>query len=73
MRVNDVDDVPALATIAVTKFGAFLDPDAFPRPLAVADALLAALAYAEKAEIACMWIDDPSGRFPPNRRPASLR
>ena len=73
IRVHDVDDAPILATIAVTKFGALLDPDAFPRPLPAADALLAALAYAEKAGIACVWIDDPGRRFPLNMRPERLR
>ncbi|MCW2272916.1 hypothetical protein GJ654_02305 [Rhodoblastus acidophilus] len=70
MRVHDVDDAPALATLSVTKFGASFDPDAFPHPLPAAEALLAALDYAEKAGIACVWIDDPGGRFPPNMRPA---
>jgi hypothetical protein len=73
MRVHDVDDTPALATLAVTKFGVELDPDAFPRPLPAADALLAALAYAENAGIACVWIDDPGGRFPPQLRPERAR
>ena len=69
MRVHDVEDATVFATLAVTKFGASLDPDAFPGPLPAVDALLAALAYAEKAGIACVWIDDPGGRFPPGMRP----
>ena len=28
-----------------------------------------ALAYAERAGIACVWIDDPDGHFPPEKRP----
>lgn len=70
MRVHNVDDAPVLATLAVTKFGASLDLEAFPRPLPAADALLAAL---EKAGIACVWIDDPGGRFPANMRPERMR
>jgi hypothetical protein len=73
IRIHDVDDAPVLATLSVTKFGAALDPEAFPRPLPAADALEAALAYAEKAGIACVWIDDPGGRFPPNMRPERAR
>lgn len=70
MRVHDnADEAPVLATLAITKFGALLDLDAFPRPLPVGEALLAALAYADKVGIACVWIDDPSGRFPPELRP----
>jgi hypothetical protein len=74
LRVHaDADDAPVVATLAVTKFGEVIGPDAFPRPLPAAEALLAALAYAETAGIACVWIDDPGGRFPPNLRPERIR
>jgi hypothetical protein len=46
-----------------------IDPEAFPQPLPVADAFLQALAYAERAGISCVWIDDPGGHFPPEKRP----
>ena len=74
MRVHDdADDAPVLASLAVTKFGASLDLDAFPHRLPAPEALLAALAYAEKAGIACVLIDDPAGRFPLNMRPERSR
>ena len=74
LRVHDdADAAPVVATLAVTKFGEVLDPDAFPHPLPAAEALLAALAYAETAGIACVWIDDPGGRFPPDMRPERTR
>ena len=62
-------ETPVLATVEVTTFGARLDPDAFPQPLPAADAFLQALAYAERAGIASVWIDDPGGYFPPDKRP----
>jgi hypothetical protein len=62
-----VDDAPVLATVNVTKFK--LDLESFVDPLPVADAFLQALAYAERAGIACVWIDDPDGHFPPEKRP----
>jgi hypothetical protein len=62
-------NTPVLATIALTKFGADLDPSAFPQPLPVADAFLAALAYAELAGVTCVLIDDPGLHFPPEKRP----
>ncbi len=34
-----------------------------------ADALLQAFAYAERAGADCVWINDPGGRFPPEKRP----
>jgi hypothetical protein len=64
-----VGDMPTLATINVTKFSSRPDPDSFVDPLPVADAFLQALAYAERAGIACVWIDDPDGHFPPEKRP----
>ena len=64
-----VADTPMLATVTVTKFSSRPDPDSFVDPLPVADAFLQALAYAERAGIACVWIDDPDGHFPPEKRP----
>jgi hypothetical protein len=64
-----VADTPMLATVNVTKFSSRPDPDSFVDPLPVADAFLQALAYAERAGIACIWIDDPDGHFPPEKRP----
>jgi hypothetical protein len=69
-------DPPVFATISVEVFGRSPDPEAFPQTLPVADAFLQALSYAERTGIACVWIDDPGGYFPPERRPvrdASLR
>ena len=62
-------ETPVLAAIVLTKFGADLDPSAFPQPLPVADAFLAALAYAELAGVTCVLIDDPGLHFPPEKRP----
>jgi len=59
----------AFATIDVTFLNARLDPDAFPQSLPVADAFLQALSYAERVGIPVIWIDDPGGLFPPERRP----
>jgi hypothetical protein len=63
-------EAPVLATIEASLFGKSLDPEAFPKTLPVADAFLEALAYAERTGIACVWVDDPGGHFPPARRPA---
>ena len=60
---------PVLATVEVTMFGQCLDSEAFPQPLPAADAFLQALAYAERTGIASVWIDDPGGHFPPDKRP----
>lgn len=67
VRRDPVADAPVLATVNVTKFK--LDLESFVDPLPVADAFLQALAYAERAGIACVWIDDPDGHFPPEKRP----
>ena len=64
-----VADTPMLATVTVTKFSSRPDPNSFVDPLPVADAFLQALAYAERAGIACVSIDDPDGHFPPEKRP----
>jgi hypothetical protein len=62
-------DTPIFATVSVSTFGATPDPEAFPQSLPAADALLQALAYAERVGIACVWINDPGGHFPPEKRP----
>ena len=63
-------DPPLYATVILQVFGENPEPDAFPPCLPVADAFLQALAYAERAGIACVWINDPGGYFPPEKRPA---
>jgi len=62
-------EIPVLATVSVTSFGASPAPEAFPQPLPPADAFLQALACAEKVGIACVWSNDPGGHFPPEKRP----
>jgi hypothetical protein len=62
-------DSATYATIAITVYGQNPDPDAFPERLPVADAFLQALTYAERAGITVVWLDDPGGRFPPDKRP----
>lgn len=47
-----------------------MTPTGVSRRATSADTILRALAYAERACIACLWIDDPGGRFPPEKRPA---
>ncbi len=75
---HDADaDIPVFAMVSVTSFGESPDPAAFPQPLPPADAFLQALAYAflqalayaERVGIACVWINDPGGHFPPDKRP----
>ncbi len=63
-------EMPVMAMISVNLFGASPDPEAFSQPLPASDAFLQAIAYAERAGIACIWIDDPGGLFPPEKRPA---
>jgi hypothetical protein len=62
-------DPVVYAMINVTVFGKNPDPEAFPERLPVADAFLAAVTYAERAGITVVWIDDPGGHFPPEKRP----
>ena len=69
VRHDPDGETPVLATVDVTMFGARLDPEAFPQPLPVADAFPKALAYAQRAGIACVWIDDPGSYFLPKQRP----
>jgi hypothetical protein len=63
-------DPRVFATVAIEVFGRNPSPDAFPDRLPVADAFLQALAYAERADIPVVWIDDPLRLFPPDKRPA---
>jgi len=69
VRRDAASESPALATVNVAFFDLSLDPDAFQEPLPAGDAFLHALAYAERAGIACVLIDDPEGNFPPDKRP----
>jgi hypothetical protein len=69
VRHDPDGETPVFATVRISVFGASPDPEAFPQPLPAADALLQALAYAERVGVACVWIDDPGGHFPPEKRP----
>jgi hypothetical protein len=62
-------DPPVFAHVAVELFGRNQMPDAFPERLAVEEAFIQALAYAERAAITVVWIVDPGGHFPPDTRP----
>jgi hypothetical protein len=67
---HDGSAEPAVfAHIAVEVFGQRAEPDAFPERMPVEEAFLQALAYAERAELTVIWIDDPGGLFPPEKRP----
>lgn len=63
-------DPPVIASVNINVFGQDPDPTAFPARMPVMEAFLQALAYAERAGIAVLWIDDPGGYFPPEKRPA---
>jgi hypothetical protein len=69
VRHDPSGDPPIYARVAVEVFGQNPVPDAFPPRLPVEDAFLAALAYAERAGITVLWIDDPGRYFPPAKRP----
>jgi hypothetical protein len=69
VRHDEDAEMPVFATVSVDLFGASPDPEAFPLKLPAAVAYLQALAYAERAGSACVWIDDPGGHFPPEKRP----
>jgi hypothetical protein len=62
-------EFPVHARVEVSLYGAQLEPRPFPEILRVADAFLHALAYAERMGIACVWVDDPGGYFPLDKRP----
>ena len=67
---HDANAEPAVsAHIAVEVFGQTAHPDALPRHMPVEEAFLQALAYAERAGLTVVWIDDPGGFFPPDKRP----
>ena len=67
---HDGDAEPAVfAHIAVEVFGQCAHPDAFPKRVPVEEAFLQALAYAERAGLTVIWIGDPGGFFPPEKRP----
>lgn len=69
VRYDPESEFPVQAAVEIGLYGAQLEPKPFPQTLPVADAFLQALAYAERSGIACVWIDDPGGHFPPNKRP----
>jgi hypothetical protein len=62
-------DPSVFANVAVELFGQSKYPDAFPERLPVDEAFLQALVYAERNWIPVVWIDDPGGLFPPEKRP----
>ena len=70
VRYDPECEFPVHATVEISMYGVQLEPKPFPKILPVADAFLQALAYAERVGIACVWIDDPGGYFPPDKRPA---
>ncbi len=65
-------DPPVIASVNISVFGQDPDPTAFPARMPVNDAFLRALAYAERAGITVVWIDDPSELFPPGKRPVRV-
>jgi hypothetical protein len=67
---HDPDADPSVfARVAIELFGQSQYPDTFQESLPVEEAFLQALAYAERAGITVVWIDDPGRHFPPNKRP----
>ena len=69
VRHDPTADPPVYARVAIEVFGQDPVPDAFPERLPVNEAFLEALAYAERAGITVVWIDDPGHHFPPDKRP----
>ena len=69
VRFDGSVDPPVIASVNVNVFGKDPDPTAFAARMPVEEAFMQALAYAERAGIAVVWIDDPSGCFPPDKRP----
>jgi hypothetical protein len=57
------------AQVAVEVFGRSEVPGAFTERLPVDEGFIEALAFAERESIAVVWIDDPLGLFPPEKRP----
>lgn len=67
---QDPGAIPSVfAEVAVEVFGHNPHPDAFPDRLPVEEAFLQALDYAKRAAVTVIWIDDPNGLFPPEKRP----
>lgn len=64
-------EATVIASVNINVFGKNPDPTAFAARMPVEQAFLQALAYAERAGITVVWIDDPSGCFPPEKRPVS--
>jgi hypothetical protein len=69
VRHDPTADPSVYAQVAVEVFGQNPVPDAFPERLPVEDAFIDALAFAERASIPVLWIDDPGRHFPPDKRP----
>jgi hypothetical protein len=67
---HDANAEPAVfAHIAVEVFGQSAHPEAFPERMPVEDAFHQALAYAERAGLTVVGIDDPGGFFKSGKRP----
>jgi hypothetical protein len=67
---RDANATPAVfAQVAVEVFGRSPAPGAFPQRLLLDEGFLEALAFAEREGIAVVWINDPLGLFPPDKRP----
>ncbi len=69
VRHDPEADPPVFAKLAVELFGQSQSPEAFPDRLPIEEAFLQALTYAERVGITVVWIDDPGGHFPPEKRP----
>ena len=69
VRRDATADPAVFAYVNVNVFGQNPDPTAFPERLPPTDAFLQALAYAERAGITVLWVDDPGGHYPPKKRP----
>jgi transcriptional regulator with XRE-family HTH domain len=69
VRRDATADPPVFAYVNINVFGQNPDPTAFPERLPPTDAFLQALAYAERAGITVVWVDDPGGVYPPEKRP----
>jgi len=70
VRCDASVDPPVVASVNINVFGEDPDPGAFPARMPVAEAFSQALAYAERAGIAVVWVDDPGRYFPPEKRPS---
>lgn len=70
VRLDASANPPVVASVNISVFGKDPDPGAFVARLPVDEAFLLALAYAERAWITVVWIDDPCHCFPPEKRPA---